>query len=64
MQLILCVKSSLTSATVTVLILFILFCVCVQVKHMVNVETDEAHYNRKAAEAAALAPREPIRIRH
>lgn len=31
---------------------------------MVHVETDVGYYARKAAEAAAKAPREPIRVKH
>jgi hypothetical protein len=35
-----------------------------QVKHLVTVETDEAFAARKAAEAAARALREPVRVLH
>ncbi len=31
---------------------------------MLSVETDIAHHERKAAEAAAKAPREPVRVQH
>ena len=35
-----------------------------QVKHLVEVETDHAFAARKAAEAAARAHREPVRVSH
>ncbi|EIE20805.1 hypothetical protein COCSUDRAFT_54236 [Coccomyxa subellipsoidea C-169] len=35
-----------------------------KVKHLVEVETDQAFAARKAAEAAARAAREPIRVLH
>lgn len=37
---------------------------CLQVKHLLTVETDEGFAARKAAEAAARAPREPVRVIH
>ena len=37
---------------------------CMQVKHMLAVETDAAYAARKAAEAAAKAPRPPITVKH
>lgn len=36
----------------------------IQVKHLVSVETDQAFEARRAAEAAALAMRPPVRILH
>ena len=41
-----------------------LACQRLQVKHMLSVETDVAYAARKAAEAAARAPRPPIVVRH
>jgi large subunit ribosomal protein L30 len=35
-----------------------------KVKHLVSVETDAARAARLAAEAAAAAPRPPVRVRH
>ena len=35
-----------------------------QVKHLVEVEADHAFAARKAAEAAARAHREPVRVMH
>lgn len=35
-----------------------------QVKHLVEVETDMAFVVRKAAEAASRAHREPLTVRH
>lgn len=35
-----------------------------KIRHLLSVETDEAYYTRKAAEAAARAVREPIRVKH
>ena len=35
-----------------------------KVRHLISVETDEAYYARKAAEAADRAIREPMRVKH
>ena len=35
-----------------------------KVKHMVDVETDSAYHARIAAEKAAKAMRDPVRVRH
>ena len=39
-------------------------CWCVQVRHMVLVETDVQRQARLAAEAAARAPRPPVTVQH
>lgn len=56
--------SALTSAHATLSCLVPCSCAPLQVRHMVLVETDAQRAARLAAEAAAAAPRPPVRVRH